>query len=84
MPKLVRVLIYEGEPYALREHINRVMQNPIGLDGKFYSKHYSIRSSVVLVEDVLCIGCQEPTNNTSLICDKCQAESLTFAEETGV
>lgn len=68
MAKVIRVLIYEGEP----ETIRKTMINSI-LNGREMA-NMRITSHTVRVENCKCFSCGHLCSNTNFICDKCAGD----------
>lgn len=76
--KVIRVLTYECPKQA--ESLLRRTLRDSALSGKTFGK-IVLTSVTVLAEEAPCLACEGNTNNTSLICDKCQAAAARIAEQ---
>lgn len=79
MPKFIRVLTYEGS----EQFINTAFKNPaVPMNGSRPSYNGQITSVVVMAQSVPCTTCGLPTDNLTLICEKCTDHTRFLAETT--
>lgn len=75
MAKVIRVLVYEGEPESIRKTIqNSQLQGIETLQMKMVSH-------IVSVKDCKCFSCGALCNNTAFVCDDCDAKMAAMVKE---
>lgn len=76
MPKLIRVLTYEGSEQFIA---NSITHSGVPMNGSHNGWKGQITSVIALAQSIPCSTCGLPTDNLTLICDKCTEHSRFLA-----